>query len=288
MNTKSLLFLVILHFLTINFAAAQPGSLDATFGSGGKVIVDSTSAVSTPFSDIAIQTDGKIVVAGSTVVTGSTNGKFAVFRFNTDGMPDTAFGTNGRVVIDIYPGHGSGANAVAVQPDGKIIVGGNTGVPNGGIINQSDFAIMRFNPDGSRDFSFGSGNGGIVFNGSAIDNVKDIVLQPDGKILITGDLLHRMGSMVYKGISIFAMRFQPNGSPDTSFGTNGTAALSFEVSPNPPIVGSQTAESLALQPDGKIVVVGTASVYLFPIGEGISSGAAIARFPPQRAAGQFV
>ncbi|HLM61389.1 MAG TPA: FG-GAP-like repeat-containing protein [Pyrinomonadaceae bacterium] len=276
MNVCQLLFSVVFCLLATINIIAQPGSLDPTFGSGGKVIGDLTGAgtdfFQTRFNDIAIQADGKIVVAGT------VDRKFAVFRYNPNGTPDIGFGTNGRVVIDIYPGLISGAGAVAIQPDGKIIAGGYTGAPNGSLVNQSDFAIMRFNQDGSRDLSFGSGNGGIAFSGSAIDNVKDIVLQPDGKILITGDLLSRFGSMVYKGTSIFAMRFHANGSADTAFGTNGTAALSFELSPNPPIVGSQTAESLALQPDGKIVVVGTASV-LAPTGS-YTSGAAIARFLP--------
>ncbi|MDQ3749544.1 MAG: delta-60 repeat domain-containing protein, partial [Acidobacteriota bacterium] len=179
MNTHQLLFSVCFCLLTATIIIAQPGSLDATFGSGGKVVGSSTTT-SDGLNAVALQTDGKIVVAGT------LNGKFAVFRFNTNGTPDTTFGTNGSVTTEFYPGFGGSASAVVVQPDGRIVVGGLTNKTFVSLFDTTDFAVARFLSNGSLDASFGSGAGRLVTN-IANDRVKDLAVQPDGKIVITGD-----------------------------------------------------------------------------------------------------
>ncbi len=279
MNNAKLLFLTILSLLTTTFAMGQPGSLDQTFGSGGKVIGGNITNVFNIYTgveklDVALQTDGKIVVAGT------VNNRFAVFRFNADGSPDAAFGTNGSAIIDIYPGFGSSANALAIQPDGKIVVAGSTNIPGGSLVNQSDFAVVRFNTNGSLDTSFGNGNGKIALNGGSIDRVTEIVLQPDGKILFTGDLLDRRGSQIYVGRFLYAMRLNPNGALDESFGNGGTASAPSFNEPGSPCTQfcGDNSQSLALQPDGKVIVIGNVTGYNATLS--LYKGLGIVRFLP--------
>ncbi len=257
MNNAKLLLLTILSLLTTTtFVSGQAGSLDSSFGSGGKFVGGNVIAAGNVYTgveklDVAVQTDGKIVVAGT------VNRRFAVFRFNADGSPDQAFGASGSQIIDIYPGLSSSANALAIQPDGKIVAAGATSIPNFSLVNQTDFAIVRFNADGSLDNSFGNGDGRIAPNGGAFDRVTKIVLQTDGKILLTGDLLDRRGSQVYVGRNLYAMRLLTNGAPDTSFGSGGAAsAPSFNESAGLCQFCGDSAQSLVLQPDGKVVVIG--------------------------------
>lgn len=261
MKNAKLLLTPIFILLTVSFVFGQAGSLDQTFGTGGKVIGANISTTGNIYTgedkpDVAVQADGKIVVAAT------VNGQFGVFRFNTDGSPDATFGTNGRAVTEIYPGLPATANALAIQPDGKIVVGGSAYIPGSSLVNQTDFALARFNPDGSLDNTFGNGNGRIGPNGGSFDRITKIVIQPDGKILFTGDLLDRRGSQVYVPRVLYAMRLLPNGGPDVNFGNNGTAsAPSFSDPGSPCQFCGDDSESLVLQPDGKVIVIGNVSAY---------------------------
>jgi len=204
------------------------GTLDSSFGSGGKVTTDFGSGLSRS-EDVAIQLDGKIVAAGL-VFTGEFTSNFAIARYNPDGSLDTSFGSGGEVRTDFNSGR-SFANAVAVQPDGKILAAGATFV--GGVGNE--WALARYNGDGSLDASFGTG--GLVITDIAPE-IIDLALQPDGKIVAGG-----------RGSGNFALaRYNPDGSLDTSFGTGGKVATDW---------GRDDAIfSVALQPDGKIVAAG--------------------------------
>jgi len=268
MNIAKLSLSFIFFLLTAAIIAAQPGSLDPTFGNGGTVVGGSLSNTENNF---AVQADGKIVVAAT------INSKFGVVRYNADGALDTSFGVSGSVVTDFYANRSSGATTVVVQPDGKIVAAGTTLALNGSLVNQTEITVARFLPNGLPDASFGDG-GKVITGFGAFDKAKDIVLQPDGKILLTGDALYRFGSFQYKGVELFAVRYTTGGALDSAFGNGGIARASFEMVSNPPITGSHTSESLALQPDGKIVVVGTASV-VAP-SAGFVGGAAVARFLP--------
>jgi uncharacterized delta-60 repeat protein len=244
-----------------DFAVARlnaDGSLDATFGSGGKATIpfnlgghnDDTA------SGVALQSDGKIVVVG-TVDTGAPGGRdMAVARLNADGTLDAGFGTGGKTTIpfDLGGSNNDDANGVAIQSDGKIVVVGDadTGAPGG-----SDFAAARLSPNGSLDATFGTGGKTTVpFNlgGSNIDYANAVVLQSDGKIVLAGGAAN--GS---SGSDFAAARLNPNGSLDATFGTGGKTTVA--VSPS----DLERVQAMALQSDGKIVLAGTNDLNPFEI-----------------------
>ena len=218
------------------------GSLDATFGSGGKVTTDfgSFDAAET----VAIQSDGKIIAAG----TGGVNFEFALARYNPNGSLDTSFGVGGKVTTTT--GIGGDVFALTIQPDGKIIaVGVTTSVGT-----DRDMAMARYNPNGSLDTSFGVS--GIVitdFFGGA-DFATAVALRPDGKIVVAGFAQATPTPFSYD----FALaRYQTNGSLDSSFGTNGKVTTEIVSD------GEDEANSLVIQPDGKLVVAGFTQTNVF-------------------------
>ena len=126
------------------------GRLDLTFGTGGKVTTDFGGDTSASASALAIQSDGKIVVAGSAGPGGGT-GDFALARYHPDGSLDLTFGTAGKVTTDF--GDSAGASALALRPDGRIVVAGTTGTAFAG----NNTSPGPLHPDGSLDLSFGAG-----------------------------------------------------------------------------------------------------------------------------------
>jgi uncharacterized delta-60 repeat protein len=179
------------------------GSLDAGFGSGGKVTTDFSSGTDTAFS-ATIQADGKIVAAGST-----DSRSFALARYNVDGSLDGSFGTGGKVATDLGTTFLEAAESVKIQADGKIVVAGYTFVGS-----RSEFALVRYNSDGTLDSTFGTGGKVLTDAGSANDTVTGLEIQPDGKILV-------VGTSSGTGVSpadIVLVRYNSDGSLDTSFG----------------------------------------------------------------------
>jgi uncharacterized delta-60 repeat protein len=159
------------------------GNLDTTFGTGGRAVAHIHGH--DVIYDIALQADGKIVAAGSCNESLSTP-DFAVVRFNADGSLDTGFGVNGKQTTSFTPGSEDKAYAVAIQPDGKIVVAGYTLILGIGI----DFAVTRYNADGSLDFSFDGDGRAIVTSPAGSANTTyayALLLQPDGKIILGGD-----------------------------------------------------------------------------------------------------
>ncbi|HEX6401320.1 MAG TPA: delta-60 repeat domain-containing protein [Actinomycetota bacterium] len=215
-------------------AGAAPGDLDSTFGRGGKVITNLTVGRDSA-EDVAIQANGKIVVVGRTV--GRSSGKFALVRYRTDGHLDSTFGGNGIVTTNLAKREDS-ASAVAIQPDGKIVVVGTANIAALSYV----FAIARYERDGTLDAQFGKGGKvRLGFSAGGDDSAADLAIQPDGKIVIVGS------SYV---LDMFALaRLDPDGSLDTSFGGDGRVTTS--VGP-----GADSAQAVAIQPDGKIVVAG--------------------------------
>jgi uncharacterized delta-60 repeat protein len=203
------------------------GRLDPSFGDSGSVLTDLAPDVPDEYTNtygsaVAIQVDGKIVVAGD-VQTDYAVWQFALglARYMPDGDLDPSFGTGGRT-LDVEMGT-EDAYDVALQPDGKIVAVG--------------FDIARYEPGGRPDRSFGI-NGKVQSN---LDFIAGIVLQPDGKIVIAG----------WNNLGFRVDRYVPDGAPDQSFGRSGSVATDF---------GRQSidrAEDVALQSDGKIVVAGT-------------------------------
>jgi uncharacterized delta-60 repeat protein len=196
-----------------DFAVARynsDGSLDTSFGAGGKVTTDFASADDIPYT-VTVQADGKIVVAGMTDPGAAAN--FGLVRYNLDGSLDGSFGTGGKVVTD-FGANFEAANSVAMQADGKIVVAGfSFGSPS-----NADFALARYNSNGSLDASFGTGGKVKTGFGSNSDVANSFVIQPDGKILVGGSTSGGPGT----GADYALARYNSDGSLDTSFG-NDTA-----------------------------------------------------------------
>ena len=152
------------------------GTLDASFGSGGKLTLAGVAVG----EGLALQRDGRLVLAGSvTDFTVPATARFLLMRLNADGSPDTSFGNAGRV--DTAFSESAFARAVALQADGKIVAVGSRAFSV-----SSDFVVARYNADGSVDRGFGSdGNLSIDFFGFT-DIGENVLVQPDGKIVVGG------------------------------------------------------------------------------------------------------
>jgi len=210
------------------------GSLDTTFGAGGIVITP--VGINDVFYALAIQADGKIVAAGD-----SSNGAdydFAVARYNDDGSLDTTFGAGGIVITQVSPERIATVYALAIQSDGKIVAAGRSNK-----ITDDDFAVARYDDDGSLDTTFGAG--GIVITpvegGISPDRVQALAIQADGKIVAAG----------YSSSHFALVRYDEHGELDPDFGTGGIVTTSVEEG-----VTTDRAYALAIQADGKIVAAG--------------------------------
>ncbi|HEX5008806.1 MAG TPA: delta-60 repeat domain-containing protein [Planctomycetota bacterium] len=230
-------------------ASAQllPGDLDPSFGVGGKLMLDFNGSTDIA-EDVAVQPDGKLVVVGLTYVDNDfSNEDFAVLRLMPDGTPDPSFGVNGRVTTD-FPGLAAVASAVVVQPDGKLVVAGGA-FPLFTFLG--DFELVRYNPDGSLDTSFGVG--GIVttsFPGQG-SYAFDVALQPDGKIVAAGTDYVNFSSQQSSNTDFALARYLADGTPDPSFGVGGKVTTDFQL-------GNDDVHAVLVQPDGKLVAVGAA------------------------------
>jgi uncharacterized delta-60 repeat protein len=215
------------------------GTLDTSFDTDGRVGL-SVSPRNDVANAVTLQSDGKIVVAGWGWSSLSDPQDFVVARFNVNGSVDTTFGGSGTGWVKTSFGTSDEAHAVAVQTDGKIVVAGNVyNSATGGF----DFALVRYNSNGTLDGEF-DGDGKLTTGfGGAYNNVYSMVLQPDGKILVGGSVANDPRG--------FAMaRFNQDGSLDLSFGTNGTVVSDFGT------YGGGAA--ITLQSDGKILLAGNA------------------------------
>jgi len=221
------------------------GTLDNTFGSGGRVRTDFPGLAAVP-SSVVIQPDGKIVVAGGAFPLFTFSGNFEVVRYNPNGSLDRSFG-NGGIVTTTFP-EGSYAFDVALQSDGKIIAAGTVFVDFiPGEPSNTDFALARYNPDGTPDATFGSGGQVSTDFVGMEDDAFSVLIQPDGKIIAVGSA---NDPATYYNFA--AVRYLSNGIIDTTFGVAGKVTTDFGVG------GFDRAQSAALQPDGRIVAAGFA------------------------------
>jgi uncharacterized delta-60 repeat protein len=223
------------------------GILDPTFGTGGLV---TTNLTYTGQNSLAVQPlDGKIVVAG----VATTPNVFSLARFNPDGSPDLSFGVNGVVTAQPFaPGSVDNAKALALQPDGKIVVGGDTTAG----ANQSNFGVERYNADGTLDTSFGNNGRVIIDFYSGDDHLSALAIQKDGRIVVAG----LSGSF---GTTHWALaRILPDGMQDSDFDADGKIDFDFASTiSNGKVSGSTDGiNSIAIQPDGQIVVAGFTNV----------------------------
>jgi uncharacterized delta-60 repeat protein len=209
------------------------GALDPSFSGDGKQTTD--FAGPDRANGVAIQPDAKIVAVGNAGGPGvRPGGDFALARYNPDGSLDLSFSGDGKQTTD-FPGFDQ-ANGVAIQDDGKIVAVGTND------IFSEDFALARYNPNGSLDLSFsGDGKQTTDFAGEpfTVTGATGVAIQPDNKIVAVGS----------NGQGGFALaRYNPNGQLDPSFSGDGKQATDFG--------GFDAASGVALQPNGKIVVVG--------------------------------
>ena len=220
---------------------APNGSLDTTFGTNGIVMTGIENKTATARA-VKIQSDGKIVIGGITVQYPSTaTYDFLSIRYNTNGSLDTSYNGSG-IVNTAVTASDDEANAMVIQPDGKIVLVGFSLTS----ASNFDFALVRYNSDGSLDSSFDNDGISLIELKNAVDIVLDIAVQPDGKIVSVG-----YGANIYRDIAL--TRYNPDGSLDTSFGNNGIVSTSLGN------VSSQ-ANNVVIQPDGKILV--SSNLYL--------------------------
>ncbi|MCF6133084.1 T9SS type A sorting domain-containing protein [Flavobacterium wongokense] len=222
------------HFSCIKLS--PNGVLDTSFDTDGKAYV-TFEGLNAGAYDIAIQPDGKIILAGCTYLVG---GEYhtTIARLNADGSLDTTFNGTGSLTFDYNAQEKNYCYSVALQTDGKIVVAGHTGSSGA-----TDFAMARINPDGTFDNNFGN-NGKLTLNILGSDYAKSVLIQPDGKILVCG--------YSYPGpvCSFAVVRLTSTGDLDNTF--NGDGIMTTKVASS---YGNDTVQDMALQADGKIVVL---------------------------------
>jgi len=222
------------------------GSVDPLFGDEGKIVLPFTFRDGA--SAVALQSDGKIVVAGASLFPIS----LSMARFNSDGSLDSTFGSDGRLMTQ-----GLSARALAVQPDGRIVAAGSRG---------DDFALVRYQADGTLDPTFGVG--GIAITDATSQGFVAVGVRADGKIV--GTAPRSQGA----DRSFMTLRYDANGVLDPSFGAGGRVITRFS--------GAEQAHAMTIQPDGRVVVVGGVSD--LPPADGVTWGIAAVRYeglPPQ-------
>ncbi|HYG11850.1 MAG TPA: Calx-beta domain-containing protein, partial [Pyrinomonadaceae bacterium] len=232
------------------------GAPDTTFDGDGKAVTDFPLNEET-ITDMAVQPDGKIVAVGRMnprlIIIETQDFNFLLARYNPDGSLDTSFGSGGLVSTD-FTGNGDDfAHAVVVQPDGKIVVAGQTGANSTfSPLSDTSFGVARYNANGTLDETFGTGGKVTVDFGSGHDNANDVALQADGKIVLVGSNF----------IEFKLARLNPDGSLDSGaagdttpgdmFGTGGKVSTDFGEQ-------DEGANAVLIQPDGRIVAAGSAS-----------------------------
>jgi uncharacterized delta-60 repeat protein len=230
------------EFQLENFFVARfnsDGTLDNSFGVGGMAdaqIGHAEFGQSNYVAGMVLQADGKIVLAGT------ANGQIALVRYNADGALDATFGDAGTVVTP-HVGGGGSARAIALQPDGKIVVAGTFGDAP---VNSENFGAVRYNIDGSLDSTFGAG--GIVetaFVGQ-YSAATDVAIQANGDVVVVGSA-DADGQHFYPAL----LRYTPDGHLDTTFGNGGQVVTNTRMD-------LFASVRLALQADGKILL-GTSS-----------------------------
>ncbi len=218
----------------IDFAVARynaDGSLDTSFDGDGKAVTDfgGLSDNDDGATGVALQGDGKVVAAGHTDA-GDNPQNFALARYTTSGGLDPSFDGDGRAVID-FEDNEVGPD-VALQPDGKIVTAGTRGSETG------DFALARSHSGGGLDASFDD-DGKVVTDFGSFDVAAGVAIQIDGKLVAAGQT----------GSDFALARYNPNGSPDSTFDGDGLVVTDFG--------GSDQGHGVAIQPDNKIVAAGT-------------------------------
>jgi uncharacterized delta-60 repeat protein len=208
------------------------GSLDNSFGTAGIRTITFTGAGSSFIQGLALQPDGRIAACGERYTNG--NWESFVLRLNTDGSTDNSFGI---VQLDIVTTGDDNATDITLQDDGKVVVCGSVVSTNGG-----GMFVARMNSSGSFDSGFGTGGKLVLDIGDGgTDKGRSVRVQPDGKVLVCGVV------DTDNGYRIGVARLLADGTLDNSFGSNGAVQVNLGVD-------DWATPSLALQPDGRIVI----------------------------------
>lgn len=211
------------------------GAPDRSFGADGFVDVPVAEAAEMRMASLLLQPDGKILAARDQLQEGVWSA--AIDRFHSDGTRDVAFGKDGVATLDVGP-ESAIVGAMALQPDGKIVAVGSIGERY-----SSDVLVARLRPNGELDADFGGGVGWVRTDfGAQRDRAGAVALQPDGKIVVAGDVETNPREFI-------AVRYNPDGAVDPSFQQRGAPP---EVFGN----GHARVNALTLQPDGRLVVAG--------------------------------
>lgn len=221
----------------------RDGSLDTTFGVGGKVSTDVRGGVaggSSYVSAVLVQPDGKIVAAGSSAVHMLSD--FALARYNRDGRLDPSFGTGGIVLTDISgAGSQDEISAATLQRDGRIVAAGYSNTAG-----HSQFALARYNRNGALDAAFGAGGTVLTDFGTSTSVARAVAVQRNGAIVAAGYAAIGVGNY-----DAALARYHRDGSPDPAFGTGGTVLTDFTGTG-----GYDQANAVAVRRDGRILVAG--------------------------------
>lgn len=242
------------------------GSLDMSFdgdsGAGNGIVVTDVSDIDAGIGLVILGNSDNLgndkIVVGARVQGSTTGQDFALLRYHSDGSLDNTFDGDGVVATDFGAGVDDFASALALQADGKVVLGGSTSA-NGTV----DLALARYNVDGGLDIAFGSGGQVITDVNGGVDAVNGLAMQPDGRILA-------VGRAQLAGEQDFVVaRFSANGGLDASFDDDGIVTTDF-----PAASSEETAVPVAVQSDGKIVVAGYTRI------TGDPADLALARFDP--------
>ena len=248
-------FLVVFGVALIQLAASAPpsyavgGALDTSFDGDGKVLTDFLGSFDAAL-EVASVPGGKTVVAGVVHNLSADRDEFAVARYDADGSLDPTFDDDGKATA-AFGNCDAWAFGLAVLPDGKIVLGGASygRLAGGECGTEVDFALARFNRDGSLDPSF-DGDGRVTTDFGAADDgsleeIHGLAVRPQGTITAVG--------IVSTGRGDFGLaRYNPDGTLDNGFGGDGKVVTDFG--------GGEDPSSVAIAPSGQIVVVGLVSL----------------------------
>ncbi|WP_194285830.1 hypothetical protein [Alcanivorax sediminis] len=211
----------------------EDGTPDISFGSNG-ITVTSINAANDIANALALQADGKLIAAG--YASGAEGIDFALVRYNSDGSVDTGFADNGIAVHNLAGGTGADiATGLAIQSDGKIVAAGRADTGS-----DFDFAVTRFNTDGSLDAGFGAAGMVLTDMGGSFDYGRAVIIQPDGKLVVSGEARDTDNK-----IKMAVARYNSDGSLDAGFGVAGKQKI---------LAGATITRGydIILLPDGKL------------------------------------